>query len=240
MTVVLNYLEAPYEDARMVDLAAHVDLLLINDPTNLDMFRAVNPRTYYMPAAYDPDIHCPGPVLPDAMSDFCFVGTGFPSRIAFLETVDWDGIDAALAGNWQHLTGDSPLRKLLAHDIGNCCDNTEAVDLYRATKASANLYRREGAPGSLTAAGWAMSPREIELAATGCFYLTEARGENREVLPMLPTFDGPADFEEKLRFFLARDDLRRDLAGQARAAIAPRTFLSNARELLRLHEMHGR
>lgn len=240
MTVVLNYLEAPYEDGRMADLAAHVDLMLINDPTNLDQFRTVNPRTYYMPAAYDPAVHCPGPVLPDAVSDFAFVGTGFPSRVAFLEQVDWAGIDVALAGNWQSLTDESPLRKMVAHDIDCCCDNTEAVDLYRATKASANLYRREGAgPDMAPGQAWAVGPREIELAATGTFFLRDARAEGDALFPMLPTFDGPDDFADKLRFFLRRDDLRGELAGRARAAITGRSFISNARELLRLHEQKG-
>lgn len=240
MTVVLNYLEAPYEDARMVDVAAHVDLMLINDPTNLDQFRAVNPNSHYMPAAYDPAVHRPGPVLPDAISDFAFVGTGFPSRITFLEQVDWAGIDVALAGNWAHLADDSPLRKMVAHDLGCCCDNTEAVDLYRATKASANLYRREGAGPDMTPSeAWAVGPREVELAATGTFFLRDPRGEGDDLFPMLPTFDGPGDFAAKLRWYLGRDELRSELAGQAQAAIAQRTFISNARELLRLHEQKG-
>jgi spore maturation protein CgeB len=238
--VILNYLEAPYEDVRQVAAAGHVNMMLINDPTNLELFRTVNPNTYYMPAAYDPAIHCPGLVRPEAASDFCFVGTGFPSRIDFLEAVDWDGIDVALAGNWLHLDGDSPLRKLLAHDIENCCDNTEAVDLYRSTKASANLYRREGTgPGTKTGPAWAMGPREVELAATGVFFLRDPRGEGDELLPMLPTFDGPDNFGDKLRWYLARDELRSDLAAQARAAVSDRTFISNARELLRLHEKKG-
>jgi glycosyltransferase involved in cell wall biosynthesis len=241
MTVVLNYLEAPYEDVRQVGAAAHVDMMLINDPTNLELFRAVNPRTYYMPAAYDPSIHCLGPARPEATSDFSFVGTGFPSRVTFLEAVDWSGIDVALAGNWLHLDFLSPLRKLMAHDIGKCCDNIEAVDLYRSCKASANLYRREGiGPGTTTTAAWAMGPREVELAATGTFFLRDPRGEGDALFSMLPTFDGPEDFIEKLRWYLSRDDLRSDLADQARAAVADLTFISNARELLRLHEQKGK
>lgn len=240
MTVVLNYLEAPYEDDGQVAAAGHVDMLLVNDPTNLDMFRAVNPNTYYMPAAHDPEVHCPGPALPEAASDFCFVGTGFPSRIAFLEQVDWMGVDTFLAGNWLYLTDGSPLRKFLAHDIDCCCDNSEAVDLYRATKMSANLYRREGAgPSSHIGPGWAVGPREIELAASGTFFLRDPRPEGDELFSMLPTFDDPGDFSEKLRYFLARDGLRHSLAAAARAAVSDRSFISNARELLRLHEQKG-
>ncbi len=95
-----------------------------------------------------------------------------------------------------------------------------------------NIYRREAERPAL-AQGWSMGPREVELAATGTFFLTEARGENRAVLPMIPTFDSPADFEEQLRWWLAHDTERQAVADAARAAIAPRTFKANAAELLR-------
>lgn len=233
MRVVLNHLECPYEDDRQVERAPWADLNLVNDPTNLERFRAANPASHYMPAAFDPGLHHPGEALPGLASDFCFVGTGYASRIAFLEAVDLTGLDVALAGNWQATEPGSPLRKHLAHDVEACCDNAEAVDLYRATRASANLYRRECERPEL-AAGWSMGPREVELAATGTFFLREPRGEGDDVLPMLPTFEGPEDFSEKIRFWLARDGQRELGAARARQAVAGRTFESNARELLRL------
>lgn len=231
--IVLIHTESPYEDERQLERAPLADVNIVNDPTNLDRFRQANRNSWYLPHAYDPARHQPGPARPECVSDFCFVGTGYPSRIGFFETVDWSGIDVALAGNWQKLSPVSPLRKFVAHDIAVCCDNTETIDLYRSTKASANLYRREAQHAGLVD-GWAMGPREVELAATGCFYLTEPRGENRQVLPMIPTFDGPTDFEEKLRWHLARPDIRADIAAAARAAVADRTFLNNACRLLEL------
>jgi hypothetical protein len=46
---------------------------------------------------------------------------------------------------------------------------------------------------------------------------------------MLPTFTGPQDFSEKLRWWLARDDLREETARKAQAAIADRNFVINCR-----------
>ena len=233
MKVVLHHLEAPYEDAAVIKKAGAVHAVMVNDPTNLELFRAVNPKTWYMPHAYDPDVHRPGPAVPDAASDFCFVGTGFPSRAEFFEQVDWGTTDVALAGNWRGLDRDSKLRKYLAHDINAGCDNTDAVDLYRSTKVSANLYRREAVlPGG--EGGWAMGPREVELAACGTFFLREPRGEGDEALSMLPTFYSPEEFQSLLHHYLARPELRTDLARQARRAVAGRLFLTNALELLRL------
>jgi spore maturation protein CgeB len=233
MTIVLLHLESPYEDVRQMGRAALADVNIINDPTNLESFRAANPNTWYIPQAYDPDLHRPGPAKVGCGSDFCFVGTGYPSRVDFFEAVDWDGLDVALAGNWQATYPESPLRKFLAHDIDCCCPNEEAVDLYRATKASANLYRREAQAAHL-ADGWSSGPREIELAATRTFFLRESRGEGDALFPMLPIFTEPGDFDEHLRWWLAHEDQRTTAALAAQLAVSGRTFENNAKELLRL------
>lgn len=229
--VVLLHTESPYEDDRQLALAPHADLNLVNDPTNIEKFR-VCARAEYMPHAFRPDVHKPRPVETDLRSEFCFVGTGYPSRVEFFEAVDWADVDVALAGNWQGLTAGSPLRKFLAHDIEDCCDNTDAARLYASTKASVNLYRTEAHHPDLSA-GWAMGPREVELAACGTFFLRDPRPESDETFPMLPSFTDPADFAAKLRWWLDHDTQRIDAARQARAAVADRTFTNHAARLLR-------
>lgn len=230
--VVILHTESPYEDDIQLQRAAVADLNLVNDPTNLDAFRAVAP-TWYMPHAYRPDRHHPRLGSPEHASDFCFVGTGFPTRVAFFEAVDWAGLDVAFGGHWQYLDEDSPLRKFVAHDLGECLPNEQTAELYAATRASANFYRREANSGDL-AWGWAMGPREVELAAMGVFFLRDPRGEGDELLPMLPTFAGPEDFGEQLRWWLAHDRERAAAADVARAAVANRTYEANARRLLAL------
>jgi spore maturation protein CgeB len=214
--------ESPYEDGSQLAIAPHVDGMVLNDPTNLASFK-VHTQAMFLPHAYDPSIHRRTPQVADYRSDFCFVGTGYPSRVEFFEACDFDGVDVALAGNWNHLDPESPLRKYVAHDIDQCLPNSEAVDLYSNTAASANIYRTEAQTDALSN-GWAMSPREVELAAIGCFYLTEPRGENREVLPMLPTFTGPGEFSESLKWWLAHEPDRLRVATEAQRAVADRTF----------------
>jgi spore maturation protein CgeB len=218
--------ESPYEDDAQKLIAARADCAVVNDPTNLDLY----PNGIYLPHAYRP-MHLLGKPKDDFRSEFCFVGTGYPSRIEFLESCDFDGIDVALAGNWQDLTDDSPIAKFVAHDRKWCFENSDTIDFYASTVASVNLYRTEAQRPELSV-GWAMGPREIELAASGTFFLTEARGENREVLPMVPTFDGPEDFTEKLRWWLAHSVNRNAVVRQARAAVADYTFENNALRLL--------
>ena len=98
---------------------------------------------------------------------------------------------------------------------------------------SANLYRKEASDGG-TSDGWAMGPREVELAACETFFLREPRGEGDEVLSMLPTFTTPTEFEDLLRWWLAHPAERKSAAAQARVAIADRTFEATAARLLRL------
>lgn len=230
--VVILHTEQPYELQRELALAAHADLNLINDPTHIAAFRAVAP-TEYVPHAYRPAVHHPGPARPEMVADLAMVGTGYPSRIAYLEAMDLDGLDVLLAGNWQALSETSPLRQLLGHDIGECLDNRDTADVYRSGRMGINLYRRESERPELSA-GWSMGPREVEMAACGMPYLREPRGEGDEVLPMLPRVSTPGEAGEVLRWWLAHDDVREATARAARSAIADRTFDNHARHLLRL------
>lgn len=230
--VVIVHTESPYEDSRQLRVAEHADLNLINDPTNLEVFRSVGPAAY-VPHAYRPSVHCPGEAKPDLVCDLGFVGTGYASRINFFEAMDLDGIEVRLAGNWKQLDENSPLRRHAPADLEECLDNTDAVDLYRSARVGINFYRREAEAEHL-AAGWAMGPREVEMAATGLFFLRDPRPESDQVLGVLPAFATAEDAAEQLRWWLAHEDERQVLAAKARDAVADRTFVRNARELLRL------
>lgn len=230
---VLWCTESPYEDDKQATPAAYADTVILNDPTNLTALRMVNPRTWYLPHSYDPGRHHPGDPDPALACDFAFVGTGFPSRIEFFEQVDWTGIDARFAGNWEGVTAESPLAGLVARRANWCMDNGDAADLYRSARVTANLYRKETTEGG-TADGWAIGPREVELAACGSFFMREPRAEGDALFPGLPTFTTPADFQTQLRWWLDHPTQRTSAAAHARAAIAKRTFEATAAQLLSL------
>jgi len=231
--VVLLCTEQPYELPRELALAEHCDVTLLNDPTHLDKFRAAG-TAEYMRHAYRPALHHPGPAIPELDSDLAFCGTAYPSRVAFFEAMDLDGLDVTLAGNWQGLTDDSPLRRYVAHEIADeCLPNERAIDIYRSTRASINLYRREAQADDLIE-GWSIGPREVELAATRTFFLRDPRPEGDALFPMLPTFTSPAEAGEVLRWYLDHPAERETAAAKAHEAVADRTFDANAAALLRL------
>jgi spore maturation protein CgeB len=238
-TVVLVCTESPYLDLEQAMAATRADLVLVNDPVNLDRLRAANANVHWAPAAYDPTLHRPiAPAGPPV--DFGFVGTGYRSRIDFLEAVDWTCIDAVLGGGWDGdlgwpgVTADSPIRPFIAggpHDW----PRTRTAALYARSRVGANLYRHDclgQGPEALTAAGWAMGPREVELAACGTFFIREPRGEGDQVLHMLPTCTDPAEFGDLVRWWATHDNERQAAAAAARAAVADRTFTAIANRLL--------
>ena len=125
------------------------------------------------------------------------------------------------------------MREWTATESGDCIDNTEVAGIYRRARCGLNLYRRE-AEEAHTGEGWAIGPREIEMAACRLFFLRDSRPESDEIFHMLPTFDNPIDASEKLRWWLEHDRAREKAAMQAREAIADRTFDANARQLLKM------
>lgn len=237
--LVIIHTESPYEDAQRIALAPHADINLLNDWCTLDSWREANSNSHYVPHAYDPDLHHPGPSTRSA--DVCFVGTGWQNRIDFLEKVDWTGVDFQLAGKWDRLDNgrpllreDSPLRSYL---FDGPINNAVTADLYRGSKIGFSLYRGEATRPDL-AEGWAIGPREVEMAACGLFFPRDPRPEADELFPFLPTFSTPAEFRDIVDWYLPRDALRHDLAMRARAAVEGRTFKAHAARLIgRLSEL---
>ncbi len=230
--IVMLFTEGPYQTATQLRLAPYADLCLVNDPVDIGAYRAVGPAEY-MPHAFRPSVHHPGPAEPGLACDLAFVGTAFPSRIAFLEAMNLDGLDVLLAGAWAWLDATSPLHSHVAHDLAECVDNTQAAGIYRSAAAGLNLYRHE-ADSDDTAEGHACGPREIEMAACRLWFARDSRPESDDLFPMLPSFTSPAEASDQIRWALAHPAERAAAAEKARAAIAGRTFENNARQLLRL------
>ncbi len=218
--VVLMVTESPYEDDRQIPQSRFADMVVVNDTKNLHLFEEQT-RAFYYGHGYDEDIHRPGMPDPELVSEFCFVGTGFPERIEFFEQVDFSETNAVFAGAWQGTREDSPIRELLCHDINYCFLNKDTVRLYQSSLASANIYRQFSTHSS---DGNSCGPREIEMAATGLFFLREHRPESDELFPMLPTFEGPQDFQTQLAWWLSHPDERQQAALQARDAVKDREF----------------
>lgn len=235
--VVVLYTESPYEEPKQVRRAAHADVVLVNDPSRLDLYEAAGIRAHYMPHAYRPLIHHPGPGATGMETDFAFVGTAFPSRIEFFEKMQatgvFDRIDVTLAGFWGNLPADSPLHPYMAHELDECVDNDVTAKIYRSAKLGINFYRRAEADAYTD--GVACGPREIEMAACGLPFLRDPRPESDELFgDILPAYHSPEEAAEQMRWWLAQDELREKAGQLLRARVRHRTFQANVQKLLKI------
>lgn len=240
--VVILHTESPYQDDEQLMRAQYAHVNLLNDPVNLEEYAQLAPAMY-MPHAYDPDIHYPGAVNEKDV-DFSFIGTMFESRRIFFEDLlsqsGMSQVKIAMGGSgWdgQHLDG-SPLLDYLGHPRNFSVDNTDTADMYRRSRLGINFYRRES-EAQHQGEGWAMGPREVELAACGIPFLRDSRPESDEVFPFLPTFSDAGEAHELLQWYLTDEHARNNLGCKARLAIEDRTFGNHATMLMRELEKAG-
>lgn len=236
LRVAILFTESPYDEAKELTVAAGIDGCWTNERSSVDAFRAVNPRSGYLPHGWHPERHEPGPQPGDdevAAHDVVFVGSGFQERIEWLHAINWTGIDFGLYGSWDSLWSRHPLRKFLR---GGIVDNATTAALYRRAKVGLNLYR--------TSAGWgkhspkiahaeSLNPRAYELARCGAFSLSTYRAEVPEVFgALVPTFETPIEASYLIRSWLA------DPAGRARvqqllpACVAESSWVARAASVI--------
>jgi glycosyltransferase involved in cell wall biosynthesis len=233
--LVILHTESPYQDDEQLMRAQYATLNLLNDPVNLEEYAALAPAMY-MPHAYDPDIHYPG-VVKDKDIDFTFIGTIFDSRRKFFEElfthIDADKYQIALGGcawDGEHLNG-SPLLRYVGHPRDEAVSNADTADIYRRSRVGINFYRRESEKIH-DGEGWAIGPREVELAACGIPWVRDARGESDELFPFLPTFKSVEEAADLLKAYLNNQKESRYLGECARQAVKDRTFDNHATLLM--------
>lgn len=221
--------ETPYLPDNEIAMLPYATVAFTNERVAVDRFREINPHTYYLPHAYDPDIHRSSPDIPaDVPShDVVFVGTGFEERIKLLSAVDWAGVDFGLYGMFDLLGSRARLRRYLR---GKTVPNVRTVQMYQRATIGLNLFRTsmgyQRHAQHITAAE-CLNPRAYELAACGVFQICEDRPEVHEVFSTtVPTFRTPGELTECVRYWLdpGRVHWRREYADAARQYVRGETF----------------
>jgi spore maturation protein CgeB len=226
--------ESPYDDAQQAFVAPYVDMVFTNERTSVPVLGRANPNTFYLPHAYAPWHAEPLDGHDDVFAhDVVFVGTGFQERLDLLQAVDWSGIDLGLYGSYVLMGSRSKLRQHLA---GGVVSNHRTAALYRKAKIGLNLYRTSmgfGKTAPRVRYAESLNPRAYELAASGCFQLSDDRRELHEVFgDAVPTFSDSRHLEKHIRWFLDRETDRRALAARAQRAVEPHTYEARAAVLV--------
>jgi spore maturation protein CgeB len=243
--IVMLHTESPYQDDEQMMRGQFADLNLLNDRCNLEDWKQLpDTTTAYMRHSYDPEVHFPADrAVTPYDSDFSFVGTAFKSRQKFFHDMKLheSGLDVTFGGNgWEHVLPEyEDILQFLGHPVDQCVDNDETARLYRLSRTGINFYRQEG-ESTHHGEGECMGPREIEMAASGLFFLRDHRPESDEVFGnILPAFESAEHATELLKYYVKHESLRETLATRARLAIADRTFDNAAVEAMRLMQQAG-
>jgi spore maturation protein CgeB len=226
--VAILFTESPYDDERQERLLPWVSAAWTNERTTAERW-----GIGYVAHAYRPALHNTELAVDEAVPahDVVFVGTGFQERIDLLGSVDWEGlgIDFALYGAWEMLPSRHVLRKYIR---GKYRDNTEATALYRRAKIGLNLYRQSkgfGRQAPRIAVAESMNPRAYELAATGCFTVSDHRAEVVDVFgSAVPMFKGADELAALVQYWLAHESERREIAAHLPSLVRPHTWLERA------------
>lgn len=222
------FTESPYDDEGQ---AEWLNLMKEGVPNSTLVFTndayssQTHPGWMHLAPAFDPNIHHPAPVDPEEVCDVLLVGTGWRERQAFLEAVDWTGIDLRLWGVWPHLQADSPLARFHRPLV---VDNARISKLYCSAKVNINFHRRH--PDAITP-----NPRIFEVAACGAFQLSDPRQGLTDMFgTAIPTYTTPGELEAQIRMYLKDDYSRKQKAMDAQLAVRNESFDARVAELVNL------
>ncbi len=243
------FTECPYDDENSIYIAEYLDFCFVCDRESVPVFKERNPNTFYLGHAYNPDIHQPKEVEQDV--DVLFVGTNFPTRVQFLEKVNWEGINFQLRGIW-NMRGKSSLKQFIQGESASM-RNEHVLELYQKARIGLQIHRKDGfsmiaakkgktvIKGGLVGAtpmpdlvAHSLGPRSYELAASGCFQVSDAeRPELQEVFgDTVPTYETPEDLRVLMRMYLDDPVRREEVAKKQLQAVQPYTFEYRMRGLL--------
>lgn len=223
--VVVVLTETPYFGDLEVALAGIYSAAFTNERRGIEKFRAVNPRSWYLPHAYDPTVHTiDGPQAPPC--DTFFVGSWFAERMALLTALQDSGIEIVRKGHDTKEDGSQVLPNALtaAH--------------YRSARISLNMHRTTDGGGGHIQAGDAesLNPRAYEIPACGGFQLMDdSRPERFDVFgDCAPTYRaGDADdLIAQTRYWLKHPSKRDVIAAEMHERIKPHSWTNRAKQML--------
>lgn len=236
LCVVTLFTESPYDLEQELAFAKLVDGCWTNERTSVDAFLNVNSQSGYLPHAWHPLNHRPGPQVGDEdwpSHDVVFVGSAFQERIEWLSAIDWTGIDLGLYGNWGALPSRHALRQFVK---SGTLPNTAASALYRRAKVGLNLYRTSkgfGKKALHVTHAESLNPRAYELAACGAFHVSSYRAEVADVFgSLVPTFKTPQEASTVIRTWLADPEGRARVSAELPKCVAESSWVARAAQVI--------
>jgi spore maturation protein CgeB len=221
------------------DLAPEVDVFftLQQEPFFSELRKLALKNFACLPLAADPEVYRPLTLSPEEARRFgsgvSFVGAGYRNRREFFQgLVDFD--IKIWGSDWDL---NSSLKTYI-QNRGARVSEEDAVKIFNASRINLNLHSSPYHPG-INPEGDYLNPRTFDLAAAGAFQLVDVRRQLPEFFQPereVATFQDLAEAREKITYFLAHDEARRQVADQGRErCLRDHTYqvrLSEALELI--------
>lgn len=219
---VLWLVEDPYEiDLHRGPMVDAYDLVFTNERQAVAEYN--HPRVFYLPWCCNPDVHRRLKTAEEYRSDLCFIGMGFPNRLKVLNAIApfLKKLNVKLIGVWDRWGELHPdLRKFVRPVIH---DFHEVQKYFNGAKINLNIHRDPVDPPSGNSRGvGASSPNDRAFALAGCgaFQIADATRPdlfdyftvNKEIV----AFSNPDDLADKIRYYLGKPKLRRQIGDAAR------------------------
>jgi spore maturation protein CgeB len=192
------------------------------------------PLVRYLPLAAQPSVHRPCGLSREEIQRYgsavAFVGAGYKNRRNFLARLA--SPDLKIWGNeWD---GSPSVLQEVIQEGGRRVSTEETVQIFNASQINLNVHSST-CHEAIDPHGDFVNPRTFEIAACGGFQLVDRRSLLPEVFgeQEIAVFDDVKDGREKIRYFLDREQDRREFAEKGRRRVLKEhTYSLRMKELL--------
>ena len=238
--------ESPYSYEEELHASLYANLVFTNELSFVNKLRRIQPESYYLPQAYCEDVHYPRDV--DKINKLFFCGSGYPNRLDMLRDAKL-GDKLEIVGKFPGIEEHSP--ELVPYYTDGAMRNEDVAVEYSRHAINLNIHRTSGhrkvfelreankfntmSIPVVVRDAYSMNNRAVEIASCQGFQICDnSREELFEVFgDSVPTFEDADDLRDKTLYYLKNEKDRDRLAMESRGKVAERTYVNNAREILR-------
>ncbi|MEW9700299.1 DUF3880 domain-containing protein [Paenibacillus sp. SI8] len=235
------FADDPYFTDHTASLAPHYDYVFTHELSCIAFYRELGcGQVHYLPLAVNTDVFKPMHVGPAYQSDICFIGNGFPNRIALFDRITPFLADkkVMLAGAlWDRLNQYALLQAgIKLHWV----PIEESVKYYNGAKIVINIHRLTFDEiynkNSRNLPGFSINPRTYEISACGTLQITDHRHDLDQYYTPgqdIETFDTPDELVQKMQYYLTHEEDRMRIVTKGlRRSIKEHTFATRLSKLL--------
>ncbi|MFD0673397.1 glycosyltransferase [Cohnella sp. GCM10027633] len=210
---VVWFVDDPYVTDDTVKLALHYDYVFTHERSCVRLYRSIGcEQVHHLPLAAHFGTFRPMPTPRAYESDICFIGTGFPNRIALFDRLApylQDKRVVIAGGLWDRMRHYRSIERFLRK--GGVAV-PESAYFYNGAKIVINLHRMPGlSPENRNALDWpaeSINPRTFDMSACGTLQLTDERSELREMYAVgseLGVYRDANDLIEQIDYYLTHE-----------------------------------